>query len=56
MLTVSSRMKTDTGRRARIGMLTLDDASPLPRAHQNGAEHLAVVEITSWGCPVSVGR
>ncbi len=34
MLTVSSRTKTDTGRRTRIGMLTVDDASPLPRAQK----------------------
>jgi len=34
MLTVSSRTKTDTGRRTRIGMLTVDDADPLPRAQK----------------------
>ena len=34
MLTVSSRTKTDTGRRTRIGVLTVDDASPLPRARK----------------------
>jgi hypothetical protein len=34
MLTVSSRTKTDTSRPARAGMLTLDDARPLPRAQK----------------------
>ncbi len=34
MLTVSSRTKTDTGRRTRIGMLTLDGARPLSRAQK----------------------
>jgi len=29
----------DTSRRARIGMLTLDDTSHLLRAHIDGAEH-----------------
>jgi hypothetical protein len=34
MLAVSSRTKTDTGRRTRICMLTPNDASPLPRAQK----------------------
>jgi hypothetical protein len=34
MLTVSSRTKTDTSRRTHIGMLTLDDASPLRRTQK----------------------
>jgi hypothetical protein len=34
MLTVSSRTKTDTGHRTRIGVLTVDDASPLPRVQK----------------------
>ena len=34
LLTVSSRARSDTGRQARTGMLTLDDASPLPRAQK----------------------
>jgi len=34
MLTVPSRTKTDIGRRTRIGVLTPDDASSLPRAQK----------------------
>jgi hypothetical protein len=34
MLAVSSRTKTATGRRTRIGMLTLDGARPLPHAQE----------------------
>ena len=38
MLAVSSRTKTDTGRRTRIGMLTVDGVSPLPRAPKGRRE------------------
>jgi hypothetical protein len=34
MLTVSSLTKTDTGRRTRIGVLTVDDATSLPHAQK----------------------
>jgi hypothetical protein len=34
MLTVSSRMKTDTVRVTRIGILALDDASPVACAQK----------------------
>ncbi len=46
MLTVSSRTKTDIDSRTRIGTLTPDDASPLPRAQKNGAEHTSVSKAT----------
>jgi hypothetical protein len=54
MLTLSSRTKTDTGRRTRAGMLTPYDASPLPRAQKERrgtAIHLRWVRlrIFSWG-------
>jgi hypothetical protein len=49
MLTVSSRTKTDTGRRTRIGVLTVDDASPLPRVQKERrgtAKQIADVSAT----------
>lgn len=49
MLTVSSRTKTDTGRRTQVGMLTPDDASPLLRAqkerHGTAQERGYVVDL-----------
>jgi hypothetical protein len=49
MLTVSSRTKTDTGRRTPIGMLTPDDASPLLRAQKERRNTLAArAHLAHW--------
>jgi hypothetical protein len=50
MLTVSSRTKTGTGRPTQIGVLTPDDAGPLPRAHKEARNSCEDVAFAVEGC------